>query len=201
VKLYSDFGPHRTRQVAADVIAVVFIAGWVWFGTTIYGLVSGLAAFGRQMEDAGEGFSGAMTDAGDTLGDIPFIGSGIRSPFDGASGAGEALEAAGRSQQDLTEQLAVTLGLGVAVLPILMILALWLVPRLRFAVRAGRAKKLVRAGASLDLMALRALTNQNLRTIGQVDADAMGAWRRGDDLVMRKLAALELRSAGIRIRS
>jgi hypothetical protein len=58
----------------------------------------------------------------------------------------------------------------------------------------------VRAAAGIDLLALRALANQKLATIASVDADAMGAWRRGDARVIRQLAALELRSSGIRLR-
>jgi len=201
VKLYSDFGPRRTRQILADVISLAFIAGWVWFGATIYGLIAELATFGEKMESAGAGFRETMTEVGDTLSGVPIIGSTIRVPFEGASGAGGALEEAGQSQQELTHQLALTLGVGVAVLPILMILVVWLMPRVRFARRAGRAKALVRAGAGIDLLALRALANQNITTIAQVDPDAMGAWRRGDDTVMRRLAALELESSGIRLRS
>lgn len=199
MKLYSDFGPRRTRQFCADVVTLAFIVGWVWFGATIYGLISELATLGRQMEDAGAGFRETMIDVGDTLGGIPLIGGGIRAPFDAASGAGGALEDAGQGQQDLIQQLAVTLGVGVAVLPILMILALWLFSRGRFARRAGHARALVRAGASVDLLALRALTNQKISTIAGVDGDAMGAWRRGDHAVMRRLAALELESSGIRL--
>ena len=199
MKLYSDFGPRRTRQILADVIAVAFIAGWVWFGATIYGLIAELATFGAEMESAGAGFRQTMTEVGDTLSGVPFIGSAIRAPFEGASGAGGALEDAGQAQQELTHQLALTLGLGVAVLPILMILVVWLTPRIRFARRAGGTKALVRAGAGVDLLALRALTSHNITTIAKVDADAMGAWRRGDENVMRKLAALELESSGIRL--
>ena len=126
---------------------------------------------------------------------------GNQQPFEAASGAGGTLQEAGRSQQELVQQLAVTLGLGVALLPILMILALWLVPRIRFARRAGHARAMLRAGASLDLLALRALTNQKITTIAKVNADAMGAWRRGDEPVMRELAALELESSGVRLRA
>ena len=201
MKLYSDFGPRRTRQVFADVVSVAFIAAWIWFGATIYGLISELATFGTQMEDAGAGFRVTMSEVGDSLGAIPIIGAGIRMPFTVASEAGGALEDAGQSQQELIQQLAVTLGVGVAVLPILMILVLWLVPRVRFARRAGHAKALVRGGVGLDLLALRALTNQKITTIAKVDVDAMGAWRRGDESVMRRLAELELESSGIRLRA
>jgi hypothetical protein len=81
-----------------------------------------------------------------------------------------------------------------------VILVLWLVPRIRFARRATRAKALVRAGAGLDLLALRALTNQKLSDLATIDRDAMGAWRRGDAAVMQRLAALELQSSGVRVR-
>ena len=200
VKLYSDFGPRRTRQILADVISLAFIVAWIWFGATIYGLVSELGAFGAQMEDAGAGLRETMTNAGETLGGIPLIGPGIRIPFDGASGAGSALEEAGQSQQEQIQQLALTLGVGIALLPILMILALWLIPRIRFVRRAGHVKALVAAGAGTDLLALRALANRKIATIASIDVDAMAAWRRGDQVVMRKLAALELESSGIRLR-
>lgn len=167
----------------------------------MYGLIAELANFGKQMEDAGAGFRGSMTEVGDNLGAVPLIGAGIRAPFSGASDAGRALEAAGASQQDLTYQLALVVGLGVALLPIFMILAVWLVTRGRFIRKAGRAKALVRAGVGIDLLALRALSNQMVSAIAKVDPDAVGAWRRGDEVVMRRLAELELESSGVRFRA
>jgi hypothetical protein len=198
--MYSDYGPRRTRQIVVDVVSLALIVGWAWLGATIYALVSELSEFGADMQSAGAGFRETMTEVGENLGGVPLIGSGIRSPFDGASDAGGALETAGQGQQDLVQQLALALGLGVAVLPILMIV-FWLLTRGRFIRRAGRAKALVRAGVGIDLLALRALTNQNIAAIAKIDSDAVGAWRRGDEIVMRQLAGLELESSGIRLRS
>ncbi len=198
--LYSDFGPRRTRQIIGDVLASALIVAWVWLGITVYQLVENLARFGEQMEEAGAGFAKTMTEAGTTLGGIPFIGGGIRAPFDSASGAGGALEAAGQSQQVAVNQLAVGLGVGIAALPILMILLFWLVPRIRFARRAGRAKAAVRSGAGIELLALRALATQEISTLSKIHPDAMGAWRRGDATVMHLLAQLELKSVGVRLR-
>lgn len=201
MKIYSDFAGRRTRQIIADILALGAIALWVWFGHTVFTLVAGLAEFGVQMEDAGAGFRQAMTDVGETLGGVPLIGPGIRLPFDGASAAGGSLEEAGQAQQDAVLQLATTLGIGTATLPVLTILIVWLVPRVLFIRRAGRTKAAVTADAGLDLLALRALATQKLSAIAQIDADALGAWRRGDPEVVRRLAQLELKSSGVKLRS
>ena len=199
MKFYSDFAAHRSRQITVDVLAVAFMAAWIWLGVFVHSLVIGLTDFGVQMQQAGAGFRETMTDVGDDLGSVPLIGGGIRGPFDSASDAGATLEAAGASQQVAVQNLATGLGLAIAVLPVLTILALWLVPRIRFARRASTAKRLVSAGAGVDLLALRALTTQRLTTLSAIDADPMAAWRRGDTTVMRSLAALELKSSGVRL--
>ena len=200
MKLYSDFGPRRTRQIIGDVLALAAIAAWVWLGVTVFQLVMNLSAFGQQMEDAGAGFRQTMTEVGENLGGVPLIGGGIRVPFDGASEAGGALEAAGQSQQVAISQLATGLGVGIAALPILMILLLWLVPRIRFIRKSSRARAIVKAEAGIDLLALRALATQKISALTAVSPDAMAAWRRGDETVMRSLAQLELKSAGVRMR-
>jgi hypothetical protein len=200
MKIYSDFAGRRTRQIIADVFALGAIALWAWFGYTVFTLINNLAVFGVQMEDAGAGFRETMTEVGETLGGVPLIGPGIRLPFDGASAAGGTLEQAGQAQQEAVLQLATTLGIGTAALPILMILIVWLVPRILFIRRAGRAKAVVTADAGLDLLALRALTTQKLSAITKIDADALGAWRRGEPEVVRRLAQLELRSSGVRLK-
>ncbi len=52
----------------------------------------------------------------------------------------------------------------------------------------------------LELLALRALATQKLAAITAVDADALAGWRRGDPDIVRRLAQLELRSSGVRLR-
>jgi hypothetical protein len=80
-----------------------------------------------------------------------------------------------------------------------MILVLWLIPRIRFVRKAGRAKAIADSDAGIDLLALRALANQKISALSAIDPDAMSAWRRGDETVMRSLAQLELKSSGIRL--
>jgi hypothetical protein len=200
MQIYSDFAAHRSRQIAVDLIAAAAIAAWIWLGVFVYTLVADLARFGEQMQSAGADFSTTMTDIGDQLDGVPIIGRGISGPFDAASGAGESLEAAGRSQQEAVMNLAVGLGWGIAVVPVATILLFWLVPRLRFTRRAATTRRLVSAGVTLDMLALRALTNQKLSVLAAVDADPVSAWRRGDPEVMRSLADLELKRTGVRMR-
>ena len=93
---------------------------------------------------------------------------------------------------------AVGLSIGIAVLPTIMILLLWFVPRIRFSRKAGQVKAAVKAGAGIDLLALRALATQEISTLSKIDPDAVAAWRRGDEGVMRLLAHLELKFSGVR---
>jgi hypothetical protein len=75
----------------------------------------------------------------------------------------------------------------------------WIRPRARDAVRRGRLARLATSPNAVDLLAFRALTERDPREVFAVDPAVMDAWRRGDPAVIRRLAALELRSAGIRL--
>ncbi len=199
MKIYSDYPGHSTRQAIFDVLAFVSIALWVWLGVELYRLVSEMRVYGEKMETAGAGIRGTMADIGETLGGVPFIGGGIRDPFDAASAAGAELESAGVAQQDAVHQLALGLGIGLAVLPVLTILVLWLVPRLRFVMRASTAMKMAAQVAGPDLLALRAIANQPLGALSRIDPDVAGKWRASDAGIIRKLAELELRPSGVRL--
>ena len=196
---YSDFASRRARQVVGDVLALAALGVCAWLGAGVFQLVSQLSAFGVQMEQAGSGFRQTMVEVGGTLGGIPLIGGGIRVPFDGASEAGQALESAGQDQQVAVSQLATGLGVGVAVVPALLILALWLVPRIRFARNSANARAMMDARAGVDLLAFRALAHQKIAALSTIGTDPMEAWRRGDATATRALARLELRSAGVRL--
>lgn len=198
MKLYSDFAAQRARQMTADVVALALIAISIATGIVVFSTVNQLAQFGVQMQNAGTDFRTSMTDVGTRLGGVPFIGEGISAPFSTASSAGDTLAAAGQTQQDLVLQAAIALGVGVAALPIVIVLLVWLIPRLRFISRATRTRALMRSSPTYDLLALRALTNQKVGAITKVAPDAVTAWRRGDTEVINRLAGLELRSVGIR---
>lgn len=197
MKLYADTRSRRTTQIVVDLLAIVAIAAFVWLGTVVYSVIIAVAELGVQLEDAGSGFSGTMQEIGDTLSGIPILGSGIAAPFAGASDAGQTLVDAGQAVQDTVTAAALTAGVLTAAGPVLAILAIWLLPRLIGAARAGELQSIVRSGAPLDLVALRALTRRPIHELAAVHDDPAGAWRRGDREVIDRLAALELRRAGV----
>ncbi|EAR24450.1 hypothetical protein A20C1_03196 [marine actinobacterium PHSC20C1] len=198
MQLYADHPPRRARQLASDIISLVFIVVWIALGIWVYQLISAFQQLGVQMQEAGAGFKSTMVELGDTLGSVPLIGSGIRVPFDGASDAGAALESAGQSQQDTVIATAMTVGLVIAIVPIVLILLVWLLPRIRFARRVAEAKNLLSSPGGADLLALRALSTQKLSELAEIAPDAVSLWRAGDASTVARLAQLQLRSLGVR---
>ncbi|WP_010202703.1 hypothetical protein [Salinibacterium sp. PAMC 21357] len=198
MQLYADHAPRRARQLASDIIALVFIVAWIALGVWVYQLIAAFRQLGVQMQQAGAGFRSTMVELGDTLGSVPLIGSGIRVPFDGASDAGATLENAGQSQQDAILATATTVGLFIAVVPVLLILLVWLLPRLRFARRATEAKRLLSMPGGAELLALRALSTYKLADLAEISPEVASLWRAGDPAIVAKLAQLQLRSLGIR---
>jgi hypothetical protein len=199
MKLYSDFAGRRTAQIIADIIGIGLILLTIWSAVLIHAAIMLLDQVGKSMKGAGDGFQKTMTDAGDTLGGIPLIGGGIRAPFDAASGAGGLLAQAGQAQADLVDTAALVIAIGSAILPILIVLFFWLRPRLRFARRATAAYRMAQLSDGAELLALRALVSASSKELRAVSAKPVEAWKRGETGVVRALASLELREAGVKL--
>lgn len=198
MQLYADQPARRMRQIIADLISLGFIVVWIALGVWVYQLIAAFQQLGVQMQKAGAGFESTMTELGDTLGSVPLIGSGIRAPFDGASEAGAALESAGQSQQASVETAAAAVGLFIGIVPVMLILLVWLLPRIRFVVRANEAKQLLATPGGADLLALRALTTLNMTELARVSEAPASEWRAGNSATVARLAQLQLAELGLR---
>ena len=198
MQLYADQPARRMRQIIADLISLGFIVVWIALGVWVYQLIAAFQQLGVQMQKAGAGFESTMTELGDTLGSVPLIGSGIRAPFDGASEAGAALESAGQSQQASVETAAAAVGLFIGIVPVMLILLVWLLPRIRFVVRANEAKRLLATPGGADLLALRALTTLNMTELARVSEAPASEWRAGNSATVARLAQLQLAELGLR---
>lgn len=198
MKLYADLPARRTRQVVADVGLVLWVLLWVWAARVVHGATMQLAEPGRRLEGAGSGFRERMTTAGGKVDDLPVVGDRVATPFREAAGAGTDIESAGRDLVTAVERLALVLGLVTALIPILLVGLWWFLTRSRFVRQATAAQQMIDADADLDLFALRAMANQPMTRLAAISDDPAGAWRRGESDIVRSLALLELRDAGLR---
>ena len=198
MKLYADTTGRRLRQLIADLLLVTWLVTWVWIGFVVHDGTMALAGPGRQTDESASAMAGQLREAGGRLDDVPLIGDEVATPFDKAADASEGLAAAGRSSVEAVERLAFVLGLSIALIPILVVSAFYLPPRLRFIREATAGARFIDSVDDLDLFALRALTNQPMRVLATVSDDPAGDWRRKDPLVVRRLAELELKDVGLK---
>lgn len=197
MQLYSSRPGRAALQVLGDLVAIGTIVVAIWISQQVREAIASLGSFGSQIEDAGTGFSTTLTDAGEALAQVPFVGEGIAQPFRDASGSADDLAAAGTALRGAVETLAATVGTALWLLPVLLVVLLWLIPRLRSAMRAGASKLLAATNQGRDLLALRALVGQPMARVLRSVPDPVGAFRRGDETALAALAALELRAAGV----
>jgi hypothetical protein len=198
--LYADTAGRRTVQLVADLLFVLWLVLWVWVGLVVHDGTMALASPGRQTDESASAMAGQLRDAGGALDDVPLIGDEVATPFDKAAEASDGIAAAGRSSVRAVEKLAFVLGLSIALIPILVVMAFYLPGRWRFIREATAGARFIDAADDLDLFALRALANQPMRVLATVSDDPAGDWRRKDPLVVTRLAELELKSVGLRPR-
>ncbi len=197
MKLYADSPARRTRQQVGDLLLVVWVIAWVLLARAVHAATMLLAEPGEEIESASSGLADRLRDAGSTVSETPLIGDRLRGPFDGAGDAADRLAAAGTSQVDAVEQVALWLSLTIGAVPILVMLAIYLPLRWRFVREATAAQRFIDAAADLDLFALRALARQPMHRLAAISEDPAGAWRAQDPGVLRQLAVLELRDVGL----
>lgn len=197
MKLYADAPVHRTRQLVGDVLLVLWLVAWTRIGGAVHAATLALAAPGQKIQDAGGGLAGRLRDAGSTVSSIPLVGDQVRGPFDQAGRAADQIAAAGAAQVHAVQELAWWLGVVVAAIPILVMLAVYVPLRWRFVREATAGRRFVDETADLDLFALRAMARQPLHRLARISDDPAGAWRDRDPDVVRALALLELRDTGL----
>ena len=201
MKLYADRPARLARQVVGDVLLVVLIWLFVRAGRATHEHVDALAGPGRDAEAAGVRFSDNMRTAAGKLGGVPFVGDSVSKPFRDAATSGQDLADAARSFQATVGQVATVLGLVVALVPIVLVVALWVPRRVAWVVEASAATRLAQAGRqATDLLALRALATQPLPRLARLSPTVAQAWRAGDPAAIDALATLELDSLGLRHR-
>jgi hypothetical protein len=193
---YAERPIRLLLQLVADVAVVV----WVWLCVQIAGVardsVLQLQGPANTLTGAGDGIRGAFDDAARTAQQVPFVGQDLANALGAGTGAGESIATAGRDLARTVADVAFGVGVGIVVLGVVPVLLVWLPLRLRYALAASSAARV--RGVDTDLLALRALTRRPVRSLLRVSPDPAAAWRGNDREVVHALAALELRSLGMR---
>jgi hypothetical protein len=197
MKLYADLPARRTAQVAADAAVLCWVLLWAWCGHAVHDATLHLAGPGRQVESSATSLADRLEAAGSAVGGLPVVGDQAGAPLDQAGSAARQLAGAGRAQVAAVDTLAGWLGWTLALVPIGVALAIHVPRRAAFVRRASAGRRLVDSAADLDLFALRALAHQPLHRLAAISDDPARAWRERDRTVVARLAALELRDAGL----
>ncbi|OLP04110.1 hypothetical protein BVU76_00050 [Mycolicibacterium porcinum] len=202
----SRYLPYASRpgrllaQLFSDVAVITWIAVWILVGFAVHSAVATIAEVGRQVQSGANGVADNLGSAGDSTDNVPLIGDTLSKPLRAASDAALDIAGAGANLDSTASWLAWVLALAVAAAPILFVAMPWLYLRVRFFRRKWTAITLASTSAGEQLLALRALANRPLTKLTAVSDDPVGAWRSQDQQAIRGLAALELRSAGMRLR-
>lgn len=198
MKMYADRPPIAVRQLLTDLAVVLWVYAWVRAGMWVNDTVEKLGVPGQKLQEAGNGIAGNLGDIGGKVGRVPLVGDELTAPFTSAADAAAQLAEAGRQQQEIVDDLALTLAVLVAAVPLTLVLLLWLPRRLRWMRRAGVAARVRDEPAGRDLLALRALAGRPLNELVRLGPDIAQSWRAGDAAAVEALAALELRDLGLR---
>ncbi|MCU1661286.1 MAG: hypothetical protein QOI36_6249 [Pseudonocardiales bacterium] len=196
MRFYAERPARVALQLMVDLLAIGWLVLWVLVAGAARDLILGLQGPGRTLVGAGDAMRGAFDDAARTAQQVPLVGDDLARALGTGTGAGESLAAAGREQVETVATVASGAAIAIVLLAAMPVLLVWLPMRVRYA-RAARSAIAVRSVDS-DLLALRAMTRLPVRRLLAVSPDPAAAWRRDDRSVVHGLAALELRSLGLR---
>jgi hypothetical protein len=196
MRFYAERPARVALQLMVDLLAIGWLVLWVLVAGAARDLILGLQGAGRTLVGAGDAMRGAFDDAARTAQQVPLVGDDLARALGTGTGAGESLAAAGREQVETVATVASGAAIAIVLLAAMPVLLVWLPMRVRYA-RAARSAIAVRSVDS-DLLALRAMTRLPVRRLLAVSPDPAAAWRRDDRSVVHGLAALELRSLGLR---
>jgi hypothetical protein len=198
---YANTPGRLTAQLFSDAVVVIWSFVWILVGVAVHSAVATIADVGRQVQGGAAGVAGSLNSAGHSADDIPLVGGAVSGPLKAAGKAALDIAGAGHDLDSTASWLAIVLALAVAAPPTLGVVVPWLVLRIRFVRRKLTVGALAATPAGAQLLALRALANRPLARLTAVTPDPVGAWRAGDPHAIHGLAAIELRSAGMSVRT
>lgn len=195
--LYADRPDRRAQQLTADALWLVLVVLSVIAGRAVHGVVVGVADPARSFASGSTDLATRLSDAGDTAARTPLIGDDLAGVLDRSAGSASSLARAADAQVQSVLHLATVLGVLTALVPVVVVTAVRLTQRIRWARAAGDARRLSRTEAGAAVLALRALQHRRAADLLAVHPDPARAWQDGDVPTIRALAGLELAATGL----
>ena len=183
LKAYPDRRISALPRAAGDALAVIWTAMWAGIGWLVYRTVLSLQAISDGMSNTGVTFNSWIAAFRNAVpGDIPYVTSALQGFADSLRHhSGDQLIAAGHQVHDAIFQVAVVLGLFVALPPILFLLVLYGTWRWRDMREMGAALAFVRiasltgrAEQARAVLAYRAMSTLTFRQLMTASADPVG---------------------------
>ncbi|HXM57347.1 MAG TPA: hypothetical protein VOB72_18260 [Candidatus Dormibacteraeota bacterium] len=203
LQMYPERWPGRLGRLALDLFAVLWTAAWALAGWALYQLVLALEVVADSISRTGETFnSWVHAFQGSVPGNVPGLSGALHSLGDALQrSAGDPLVQRGMEAHARIEQVAVVLGLFVALLPIVTVTGVYLLWRWRdvrelraAAAFVGAAERTGRVDEANAVLAHRAVAVLPFRQLMRASADPVGDLAAGRHDV---LAAAMLRRAGM----
>lgn len=186
--------PSGRTIIVLDVIAVLWVAAWVFVGVQVHDEVEGLQALSDTIIRTGQG----VEDVGAVLRgiDVPFVGDQIQRAGEEVSGVGADTQLSGQQAAESADRLSMLLGLSVALIPSSSLFLFYFPARVAHA-RERRALRRLTARALEDPELERFLARRALMAVSYRRLVGMGGdpWLEGTD--DGRLVAAEREEMGV----
>lgn len=189
--------PSGRILLGLDIALIVWSVAWIAMGIAVSREVNGLA----ELSDTVRTVGGAVEASGgalEALSDLPLVGETIVGPSDQIEEAGRSAQESGESSRGSIDALSVLLGLAIALVPSVPLIALYLPGRISRAREADAMRTAVRLSGEdpefQEFLARRALQHLSYRRLQEI---AREPWRELPEGRHERLARAELERLGV----
>jgi len=193
---YAQNSRRRMRQLLGDAAVLLWTVLWTVAATVTYRLAQVLPHPDAAPGPSGHGSGLGHADRSDA--EVPLVGQPMDAALRDVAGAGDGSRAA-------VDTLAAIGAVGVFLLPVGLVVALWLPRRLRWSRQVTAAQELATSEDGRELLALRALLRpldevaRTAKTLKDATPGSLAeGWREGDPETLAALAEAELVRLGLR---
>jgi hypothetical protein len=202
IRIWSELPGARSKEVAADVATLLWVALWGSLAWQLFRFLAGFAEAGRTLRAGGQTMVQSGRDLGESLAGVPLIGPQLRDVArDAFAGAGGPLTDFGTTLEQFILVVAAVLALLLAMVPLVPWLSRYVpwrwerLRRTRSGHRAIRTAPTAPPAQVQEALAMRAVSRLDYATLLEYTPDPLGDWASGRH---DRLARAELASVGLR---